>query len=1124
MPITTVKIHPAIGIARIGNSPTDFFIGPEIPLDHRIPPGGYKDASCRVKRQAARFRLFGYDQNGNLVQELTAADADITWTVHLTNRKASATGFGLRNSGVTGADRAGLVIDPGARTLNGPTQAALFDTGVFKLPSQAAVSVPLGEIRTDVDARLIVLGGFGTSKSVTGSGIGSFYDNDGWFDDVSDGPVTATVTLHSDGSTPPVTGAWVISPPPKFAPSIDSVITLYDRLFDLAVSKGWLQAPANPSYTDDVFPILNRATEVAAVNQSASGHHAFTHPVVDPTTRTAIYNRLRPRGDMPDLNGNAQLTDAQQTIITAWKDGNFVNDWVGVPGPSNLVTPDGLDRAALEACVGAAFYPGIEAGGISAAPIVDPNLYVDAFRLDHTQLNPGDITAAMACPWQADFNACAEKWWPVPRPNQVIPQGGGSYQDWARGVGSGDDMVTKWNTLGFVVNQGGSLVEVGRCDTASITLVTPSLNFQDVPQGPNGMSRKQALAVVFEVQSTGGAVTLQFQSGPTFPRLQRFTTASVVVGPTVGNAIVPARLWITYQTGAVGENVTDNVTVLHVESGRTWTIPITANTVARKTAAAALVLDHSGSMTEDRGDGVSKIQSLREAASIFVDVMLEGDGVALVRFNQTADLLAGVTPLGAASDPFDPGRSNIKSIVNGNQLDPGGSTSIGAGIQSGRQALNAAPAFDVDSLVVLTDGMENTAPFIADVASSINAFTYSIGLGTPENISVAALQAISGNHGGYLLITGAISGDNRFLLQKYFLQILAGISNADIVLDPQGYLLPGQGQVIPFPVTEADVGLDAILLTPYPDFVNFRLQTPMGPIIDPSSPAAHPYIEFVRSRSVSYYRLSLPVELIPQRLDQGGTWRVLLDIGRPRDTTPGTFSRPSRDQVFAQSQVLATTGGAQRGLPFNVLIHAYSNLSLRATAQQSGYEPGARVQLNATLAESGVPMQRAAGVWAEVLAPNNVTFRVDLVETGEGMYRGSFVAGDIGTYRARVRAVGTSERGLPFQREQTVTVAVWIGGNTQTGSGGSTVDKLCHFLNCIFGTKGAISPQLAELLQRLGLNINALRHCLAECKESRIPENERTSSTGESSPASVVDPAVLDSIIQLLGQKTKSGD
>ena len=162
MAIKTVKVHPAVGFARLGNSPTDFFIGPEIPLDHKPPAGGYKDASCRVKRQAARFRLFGYDQNGNLVQELTAADADITWTVQLRNKKAATP---ARNTGITGADRNGLVIDPGPRTLTGPSQAAKFDTGVFKLPSQPAVNVPLGEVRTDVDGRLLVLGGFGTSKS-----------------------------------------------------------------------------------------------------------------------------------------------------------------------------------------------------------------------------------------------------------------------------------------------------------------------------------------------------------------------------------------------------------------------------------------------------------------------------------------------------------------------------------------------------------------------------------------------------------------------------------------------------------------------------------------------------------------------------------------------------------------------------------------------------------------------------------------------------------------------------------------------------------------------------------------------------------------------------------------------
>lgn len=65
------KIHPSIGIARVGNSPTQFFIGPEIP---GVPPmeivngqerplQKYKDKHGLIKRQAARFRVFEYEQN-----------------------------------------------------------------------------------------------------------------------------------------------------------------------------------------------------------------------------------------------------------------------------------------------------------------------------------------------------------------------------------------------------------------------------------------------------------------------------------------------------------------------------------------------------------------------------------------------------------------------------------------------------------------------------------------------------------------------------------------------------------------------------------------------------------------------------------------------------------------------------------------------------------------------------------------------------------------------------------------------------------------------------------------------------------------------------------------------------
>jgi hypothetical protein len=288
--------------------------------------------------------------------------------------------------------------------------------------------------------------------------------------------------------------------------------------------------------------------------------------------------------------------------------------------------------------------------------------------------------------------------------------------------------------LGFVIRQGNEYVEVDRCDTAFVTLLTSALNFQDVPQGAVGMSRKTALAVVFEVKSPGGPVTLEVQPGdmPTHPRLTLDTT-SVIVGPTPGNSIATARFWVIYETGPAGEILNNQLTVRQTATGRSWTIPITANTVARKVAAAALVLDRSGSMTEDRGDGQSKYQSLKEAASIFVDVMLEGDGVGIVRYNQDAQPLQSIIALGPADDPFDTARQNTKDIINGPGLTPSGATSIGDGIFEGRQILNAAGAgFDLKSLVVLTDGKENSQRWISEVAAEINERTYSVGLGTPH--------------------------------------------------------------------------------------------------------------------------------------------------------------------------------------------------------------------------------------------------------------------------------------------------------------------------------------------------------------------------------------------------------
>jgi len=483
--IKSVKIHPAIGIARLGNSPDEYFVGPELPGAQPRPRGGYKDARGRIKRQAARFRLFGFDAKGKLVQEITAKDAFITWNVHVANKKAAWRSFhGLepsapwRNTGVS--DRASLMIDPGPYSLSATKQRAEFFGSSF-----LGTPVALGEMRTDASGRLLVLGGFGHSASPANLRLTHFANNDGWHDDVSDGPVTATVTFKRNGHSLRAAGAWVICGPPDFAPAIGSVITLYDALLQVAVTKLGLKLPAKPSFSRDIYPILQRALDMKWVTKMiADAHaHATLAAIIPPpgarAARAAIFGRLRnpaARGgmatasDMPMIwsdyypaQGNQPLTKIQYQIMKRWKDGKFVNDWKGPPKPGLEVTPEGLDRAALEACAGGAFFPGIEAGWLMR----DSYDFVEPFRLNHKKRKAGDVTKQMAVPWQADFTDCAREgelaWWPAQRPDDVFPEHGGSQVSWTRDIVAGpEDMVTDWHRLGFVVKKGKKFVETER--------------------------------------------------------------------------------------------------------------------------------------------------------------------------------------------------------------------------------------------------------------------------------------------------------------------------------------------------------------------------------------------------------------------------------------------------------------------------------------------------------------------------------------------------------------------------------------------------------------------------------------------------------------------------------------
>lgn len=342
------KIHPSIGIARVGNSPDSFYLAPEqtgaAPID--CGPDGltivkdgkeqtvtqYKDSKNRIRRQAARFRIYVYDDANPDGRELKIGDTisgvlpkngqlftgkltDIRWTVYLANKKANwyafeqldgehgyAADHPLRNANITDADlRQKLIIDPGPRSVSWADKTSR--TASFSRGSAPGVpeSFPpidlkplsidtLGQLMSATDSngynRLLVLGGMGSSGS-SQSGLGqpsiqNYANNDGWFDDTSDGPVNATLTVlvnSIDGVPldpkqninqviPMDASAWVIVGYPRYAPQIVDIVTMDELIYDIAVRTAnyaptiYKNGQYNSNYVvyfwRDIWPILRR--------------------------------------------------------------------------------------------------------------------------------------------------------------------------------------------------------------------------------------------------------------------------------------------------------------------------------------------------------------------------------------------------------------------------------------------------------------------------------------------------------------------------------------------------------------------------------------------------------------------------------------------------------------------------------------------------------------------------------------------------------------------------------------------------------------------------------------------------------------------------------------------------
>ena len=556
-----LRVHPAIGLARVGNS-VEYYLAPEtiaaLPVHGSSTTGGLpivpgtesepiqstdlRDAEGRFKRQAARFRIFQYpaDQAQNYPaqqgEEVTIGSVvagrkvkDILWMAHLANKKAnwyeSPDDWGitayqqpqlgqliLRNlpEGIdphNASRRSRLVVDAGPRTILGSsshtvhfdqdtaaTAAVVQDGQAEVVPVAYPKSFPtdhfdahsllmpqgaidtLGQLQTDDQGRLIVAGGHGRAVGWFTDGppeggidlhsieITAPVNNDNWFDDTSDGPVTAILIFEDGGPAMEVHGAWAVVTDPGYAPQTLNVVSLWDDVYDSFIrnldldpavyANGAYNADYVPDFASQIQPIF-KATRQQMWNTDLPRFALAAHEAVgniqatDDPDDTVLANLAYVRNpNLPHQSGVGaplmplSLGDAGKAFLSpSYTQYFFLERWAAnqfVERGWDLGPGEYLDRASLQNCLGGRFSPGIDLTFIARSP----ELYVQKWReagtgpfrvnakpLDYSQatpktpflsfgwvpedpvadkgVEPGDICKFMALPWHADYNSCA---------------------------------------------------------------------------------------------------------------------------------------------------------------------------------------------------------------------------------------------------------------------------------------------------------------------------------------------------------------------------------------------------------------------------------------------------------------------------------------------------------------------------------------------------------------------------------------------------------------------------------------------------------------------------------------------------------------------------------------------
>ncbi|MEO6813216.1 MAG: tyrosinase family protein [Ginsengibacter sp.] len=634
-------------------------------------------------------------------------------------------------------------------------------------------------------------------------------------------------------------------------------------------------------------------------------------------------------------------------------------------------------------------------------------------------------------------------------------------------------------------------------DLPEIDAPGPTLTFSGIPQGLTTYK-----AVKFKV-TTCRPVHFRITGTPTGKFGLTPMGSEFMATPDDASDFIYGYVWVKFDTtiaGSLNSSVDIEAYIIDEEGYYAPTegtefhlanyhVDLIGSIIPRASNSVALVVDRSGSMSDLAGGGKTKSQLLVDAIGVFSQLMLPNDEISISSFD---NIVATPVPMQAVSTAL--------ALIAGADLSPRNTTWIGGGIQDGAAQLAIATKVN-KSMLVLTDGNENVHPYVLELPSgTISNTTYAIGFGLPGSVSDPVLNEITSNTHGDLIITGNITTDEqRFNLTKYFVQILAGVTNMNVILDPQGSLLWGSQHIIPFILSETDVYVDLITLCPVPALLDFYLTTPSGKIIKAAT--AGPNIQFIAGKQVLFYRLVLPALATDPAGSHAGKWNAVLSL-KDKDYV----AKMLRNKEF----VLAVNNANLAGyLPYSFVAHVYSNLSLIVYKHQESFAPGSLVTLFASLKEYDIPLRSNAGVWADITHPDKSSSELKLTPVSDGTFSGIFRTSIAGVYNCRVRAEGYTSNGNLFTREKTITAGVY-SGNYDTTPPIEPDDQLCNFLQCLL-SDNVISEKAIKRLKEEGIDIRTLAkciktHCMQHPKERIQPKSGK--STKQTGSAKEPDPNV----------------